>query len=147
MSDIKLNKRDLEILEAVNQSYVDEIDRQEMIATLEMYKGPIPHPKILEGYNNLDPGAAKKIIDNGINESNHRRNIEIKTMNHIARSFYFRFILAFILALFFGCASFYLILEGHTIIGSVFAGVTLISILGIFTGENTNNTNEERKEL
>ncbi|MQM78823.1 hypothetical protein [Lentilactobacillus buchneri] len=36
-----------------------EEKRQEMMQTLEMYSGPIPHPEILEGYEKLDPGAAK----------------------------------------------------------------------------------------
>ncbi|ALN76740.1 DUF2335 domain-containing protein [Staphylococcus chromogenes] len=139
------NQGKVDIIEAVKRSNVNEKDKQEMIATLEMYNGPIPHPKILEGYDKLDPGAAKRIIDNGIEESNHRRNMEKKTVNHVARSFYFRFALAFILALVFGFGSFYLILQGHTIIGSVFAGVTLISILGIFTGEASNNNNENKE--
>lgn len=145
MSNNDQKQHDLDIIEAVKRSNVDEMDKQDLIATLEMYNGPIPHPKILEGNDKLDPGAAKRIIDNGIEESIHRRNMEEKTMNHVARSFYFRLVLAFVLALFFGFGSFYLILQGHTIIGSVFAGVTLISILGIFTGE-TSNTNHENSE-
>lgn len=146
MPDNDPNQHDLDIIEAVKRSDVDEKDKKDMIATLEMYNGPIPHPKILEGYDKLDPGAAKRIINNGIEESNHRRNMEKKTVNHVARSFYFRFVLAFILALLFGFGSFYLILQGHTIIGSVFAGVTLISILGIFTGETSNANDENNKE-
>lgn len=31
-----------------------------MIATLSMYSGPVPTPALLEGYENLDKGAAKK---------------------------------------------------------------------------------------
>ncbi|NVY95803.1 hypothetical protein HU830_01085 [Lactobacillus sp. DCY120] len=42
-----------------------ESKRKNMLATMEMYSGPIPHPKILKGYD----GAAKEIIENGVNES------------------------------------------------------------------------------
>ena len=50
--------------------------RKEIITTLEMYSGPIPHPQILKEYKNLYPEAAEKIIENGLEESRHRRNLE-----------------------------------------------------------------------
>ena len=43
-----------------------------------MQSGPIPRPDILKKYNDLDPGAAKKIINNGVQESVHRRKMESK---------------------------------------------------------------------
>lgn len=107
-----------------------------------MYNGPISHPKVLEGYDKLDPGSAKRIINNGIEESIHRRKMEVITLKHITRSFYFRFILAFILAILFGLGSFYLVLNNHPIIGSTFVGATLISIVIIFTGEILNPKND-----
>lgn len=143
MQDKSKNQHDIDIIDAVKRSNVDEPEKQQLIATLEMYNGPIPHPDILEGYDKLDPGAAQRIIDNGIDESKHRRKMEEKTVNHLARSFYFRFVLAFILAILFGSGSFYLILIGHTIVGSIFVGVTFISMLSIFTGENINNQQED----
>ncbi|WP_260338754.1 DUF2335 domain-containing protein [Levilactobacillus parabrevis] len=53
-------------------------DQEKIIATMEMYSGPIPHPAILEGYEKLYPGAAKEIIENGVQESRHRRKLETK---------------------------------------------------------------------
>lgn len=146
MPNEEKNQYDLDIIDAVKRSNVDEEEKQQLIATLEMYNGPIPHPDILAGYDKLDPGSAKRIIDNGIGESTHRRKMEEKTVNHMAKSFYFRFMLAFILAILFGLGSFILILKGHTIVGSIFAGVTLISMLGIFTGENQNNSQKDEEE-
>lgn len=75
MPDNEQTQHDLDIIDALKRSDVAEDKKEDMIATLEMYNGPIPHPKILDGYDKLDPGAAKRIIDNGIGESNHRRNI------------------------------------------------------------------------
>ncbi|MDK7115611.1 DUF2335 domain-containing protein [Staphylococcus pettenkoferi] len=138
MTNKENNIHDLDIVKTAKQAIVQEKENQEMIATLEMYNGPIPHPKVLEGYDKLDPGSAKRIINNGIEESKHRRKMEVITLKYITRSFYFRFILAFILAILFGLGSFYLVLNNHPIIGSTFLGATLISIVIIFTGEILN---------
>lgn len=142
MTNKENNIHDLDIVKTAKQAIVQEKENQEMIATIEMYNGPIPHPKVLEGYDKLDPGSAKRIINNGIEESMHRRKMEVITLKHITRSFYFRFILAFILAILFGLGSFYLVLNNHPIIGSTFVGATLISIVIIFTGEILNPKND-----
>lgn len=145
MSDNRNSQHNIDIIDVLKHSEDNEKEKQDLIATLEMYNGPIPHPDILSGYDKLDPGSAKRIIDNGIGESHHRRKIEEKTINHIIRSFYFRFTLAFILAILFGLASFYLILKGHTIVGSIFVSFTFISMIGIFTGENKSNNYNDKK--
>lgn len=135
-----------EILKAVKKLDIPERDKQEIIATMEMYNGPIPHPDILAGFDRLDKGSAKKIIDNGIGESTHRRKMEDKSMKHFARRFYFRFVLAFILALLFGYASYNLVMNDHVVVGSIFMGITFISMLSIFTGENQNNNSKNDDE-
>jgi uncharacterized membrane protein len=40
------------------------------------YEGALPHPSILEGYENFNPGTTKQLIDSFIAESSHRRDIE-----------------------------------------------------------------------
>lgn len=64
-SENDVNKTDsAEIIDKLENMPKDEKD--DVIATLEMYSGPIPHPKILEAYQKLYPDAAKKIIENGL---------------------------------------------------------------------------------
>ncbi len=46
----------------------------------ESYSGDLPHPMHLRGFEDIVPGAAKKIIDNTVNESEHRRNWEDKAL-------------------------------------------------------------------
>lgn len=67
---------------SVNAELLDDIERlnpeqkTEIMATLEMYSGPLPHPEILKQYQELYSGAAKEIIKNGVAESKHRRRLE-----------------------------------------------------------------------
>lgn len=46
-----------------------------------MYSGPIPAPHFLKEYDEMDPGAAKQIIDNGVEESHHRRQMESRILD------------------------------------------------------------------
>ncbi len=51
-------------------------EQEQAIEKLEMYSGPIPHPDILKKHDDIDPGVAKLIIENGVEESKHRRSME-----------------------------------------------------------------------
>ncbi|HJF68211.1 MAG TPA: DUF2335 domain-containing protein [Staphylococcus kloosii] len=111
---------DIEVIEAVKKSDIPEPKKEEVIATMEMYNGPIPHPDILAGFDKLDKGAAKKIIDNGIAESLHRRKMESRLLNRENSMYTINRTLGFILAIVIIGGGFYLILNNHPIIGSVF---------------------------
>lgn len=59
-----------------NLKGLDEEQKTEVMATMEMYSGPLPHPSILKQYKDLYPQAAEEIIKNGLAESKHRRRLE-----------------------------------------------------------------------
>lgn len=84
---ISFGKADQEIIDQVKKLPISEEKQKDIIATMEMYSGPIPHPKILAGYQALYPDAAKEIIENGLDESRHRRQLETarqKRRGHLA---------------------------------------------------------------
>lgn len=117
--------------------------REVVLSRLEIYQGDLPHPKILEGYNELYEDAAKLIITNGIEESKHRRSMEQKFMESQFKERKLGQILGFILALVMTCAGGYLILSGQTVVGSLLSGVTALGMVGLFTGNNTKQNNKE----
>lgn len=45
-----------------------------------LHQGPLPHPDILAGYENILPGAADRIITLAESEATHRREIEKKAV-------------------------------------------------------------------
>lgn len=138
---------EVEVVEVIDKfEKLEPEQKQQIITTMEMYNGPIPHPNILKGYEELDVGSAKKIIDNGIGESTHRRSIENKIVSHNAHQFYVKYFMAFFLCLIFIGLSFYLILNDHKIIGSVFAGTSFLIIIGMFLGDNSNESIAEKNQ-
>lgn len=42
----------------------------------EMFAGPVPHPEIIEKYENIYPGAAKIIFENWDSQVKHRHSLE-----------------------------------------------------------------------
>lgn len=127
-----MDKSDQEIIDQVNKMKIPEKQKHDIIATMEMYSGPIPHPKILAGYQALYPGAAKKIIDNGVAESEHRRHMETARQRRRGHLAWASMILLFIVCVIFMLGSFYLIMNGHKIIGGIFGGSSFVVLAGSF---------------
>ncbi|MDV5976788.1 Predicted membrane protein [Streptococcus pyogenes] len=123
-----------DIVEKVEK--LPQAEREVVFEKLEIYKGDLPHPETLKGYNSLYPEAAKKIIDNGIAESEHRRKMENKYIENNSKSYRLGQILGFIIALsIVGCGTF-LIFTGNQISGSLMTGATALGVIGLFTGQN-----------
>lgn len=127
-----------EVLEIVER--LPEEKRQVIFQHFELYQGDLPHPDILKGYNELYPEAAKKIIDNGIAESEHRRTQEVKSLKAQINISFVGQIFGFIVALVIIGAGAYLILNNHEITGSIMTGVSALGVIGLFTGQNQNKT-------
>ena len=142
-----LQEKDDQVDEIVDHvKRLPEQQQQQTIAKLEMHSGPIPTPSILKEYDNLDPGAAKLIIENGVEESKHRRDMESKSLEYTRRDRKRRDWMGFsfgLVGIVFGGL---LIQRGHTIPGTVFSGVSLAMLVGLFLGnpdEVINNSDDE----
>ena len=127
---------------------VDEVERlpqeqrQVVLQKLEIYQGDLPHPDILKGYQDLDSDAAKKIIDNGIAESQHRREMEDKYLSGNIASHKLGQLFGFIIALVVIIGGIHLIATDKQIAGSILTGTTALGLIGLFTG-NSQNKNKE----
>ncbi|WP_087741769.1 DUF2335 domain-containing protein [Levilactobacillus zymae] len=121
---------------ATNVEILDKLDalpkkdKEQIIATLEMYSGPIPHPAILQGYERLSPGAAKRIIENGVQESEHRRMLETTRQKRRGRMAWFTLISVVVITGLLLIGFYLLIMNDHAIIGSIFGAGGFLTFLG-----------------
>lgn len=129
-----------EIIDTVQN--MPEEKREEVMVSLEMHYGPIPHPDILKEYENLYHGAAKSIIENGVAESQHRRNLENKQMEKMTNSEKRGQWLGFIIGVIIILVGAVLIMYDHVITGTCLSGFTALSLVGLFVG----NAKEESKD-
>ncbi|WP_259717307.1 DUF2335 domain-containing protein [Weissella confusa] len=122
--DSKSNENEFDLNEEnIDGELIDKIEslpesaKAELSATLEMYSGPIPHPKILKEFNEIVPGSAKQIIKNGVQESKHRRGLEnVRTYGKMGLS-YILLVFYYLLLLTFMYGSYKLIMTGHPWLG------------------------------
>ena len=123
-----------------------EEERSLIYQKLEIYQGDLPHPKILEGYNELYPDAAKRIIENGIAETEHRREMEKRYLNANIKAHNLGQILGFVIAILIIVGGIYLILKDHQVSGSILSGVSALGVTGMFTGNNSGNKKDSKSD-
>lgn len=125
---------------------LSEEERSLIYQKLEIYQGDLPHPKILEGYNALYQDAAKRIIENGIAETEHRREMEKRYLNANIKAHNLGQILGFVIAILIIVGGIYLILKDHQVSGSILSGVSALGVIGMFTGNNSGNKKDSKSD-
>lgn len=119
--------------------------RVAQISHTEIHSGPLPRPDVLKCYNNIVPGAAERIIKMAENQAEHRQKLEEKVIYSGALDARMGLIFAFILGVIVVAVSYKLINNNHTVTGTIFGGVYLVSIVTAFiTGSKQQK--EERRE-
>ena len=123
-----------------------EEERSLIYQKLEIYQGDLPHPKILEGYNELYPDAAKRIIENGIAETEHRRDMERRYLNANIWAHNLGQVLGFVIAVLIIVGGIYLILKDHQVSGSILSGVSALGVIGMFTRNKSGNKKDSKSD-
>ncbi len=114
----------------------------------QRYSGPIPHPDILRGFEEILPGSADRIIRMAEKQSEHRQEMEKKMVHAEDRDSLLGVIFAFLMGL--GClgVSLAMVLFVPSQAGAIaaaFLGVTgIASITGAFI-KNTRSNREKEK--
>lgn len=107
------------------------------------FSGPLPHPSILAGYNNIVPGSAERIIAMAESEATHQREMERfiaeKTFEEVRVGQFFGIGIATV-----GLgASVLLGIMGHDALAGVIGGTTIVSLATTFVvGRFTKNRPE-----
>ena len=114
----------------------------EAVLRVEQFSGPIPHPGVLEGYEQTVPGSAERIIGQFEQEASHRRSVEKAVVQAEVRDKVFYFvselagrILAFLAMMTLVAAGVYLALQegiDKTIVGGLISGSSLLGIVRAF---------------
>lgn len=118
----------------------------EVVRTVaQEYSGPLPPPKMLEHYNDIEEGFANRIVTMAEREQSHRHNLEQSgvtgAIKKDSRGQHYALIVSVLIVL---CCTF-LIYSGHEISGSILGGGTLTGLAYIFIS-GRKNTNVSSKE-
>lgn len=123
-------------------------EQHQVMQKLEMFSGPIPAPHILKQYDEMDPGAAKQIIDNGVEESHHRRQMESKMLEMSRKRKIRRDWMGFVIGITSILVGAFLIYKDHYVVGTIFSGISILGLVGQFLGDDatSNSSSEQEKE-
>ena len=109
---------------------------------VSIHKGPIPTPEQLEKYEKTYPGAAKEIINMAVSQVKHRQEMEKMELQNAARDSLLGLTYAFIFCMVTITGAIYLILNDHTITGTLLGGVGFTTVVSAFIqGRTTNKKN------
>ena len=143
MEELKEQKTDL-VHHQIESDPIDCIDHDELkskskeelisiMMTMEEYhSGPLPHPRILNGYEEIIPGAAERILQMAENQASHRQKIENKVIDSNIKNSQSGIILAFILGMTGIIGGIISVILGFNTAGVLITGGSLAAIVGTF---------------
>jgi uncharacterized membrane protein len=123
------------------------VQKQSQSLSIQRHQGPLPHPSILQEYDNIVPGAAERIICMAEGQAKHRQELEravIKSdIEDSKRGLYLGFIIG-VVAIIAGTAC---ILQGQTIAGGVMGGSAVPGLAAVFVyGSQQRRKERETKQ-
>lgn len=133
-NDVKNPENPVEvILEAVPENKKEEVKEAIMVIRSETYSGPIPPPRALAEYEQIQPGAADRILKMAEKQQDHRMSLEkqavLGQLQQSKRGQLFGFIIVFVCVAVAICfASFFQMYD----FAKTFLTVTMLSLAALF---------------
>lgn len=125
-----------------------QVKQVQMAAKAAIFSGPLPPPNLLQGYDDIQPGFAERIVRMAEGEADHRRQQEQKALDADIKlsdkDFTERRLgqgLAFTIVIILAVLGAYLAINGKELTGSVFGGPAIVSIVGAFLNKKKSKDN------
>lgn len=112
----------------------------------ESFSGPMPHPDILKGYEDILPGSAERILQMAENEQKHRHKQEDRickgSVEQVKRG---QWIALFVVILLTAVAT-AITLLGQPTVGGIIFGSTIAAVAAIFIISKNRDKNKSKEE-
>ena len=109
------------------------------------FSGPLPHPEILKGYNDIDPGLVERVFQMAEADGRHERKMEWEGLKRANREVHVGQILGFVLGAFVVACGTYAAVQGHTVSGSIIGSGGVVGIVAAFI-YGSRQSNKEPEE-
>lgn len=108
--------------------------REKLMAIIAMksFRGPIPPPEILKGYNDIIPNGAERILLMAEEQSQHRMGLEKKTITEEQRQSSKGQNFGFALGITGILATVFMAYSGHDTVAGIFGTTTIVGLAGVF---------------
>lgn len=115
-------------------------------ASATRFSGPLPPPEVLEGYERIVPGAAKKLITMALRQSKHRQELERKVIeSDVQRSRDGLWVggALSLTSIILGAVA---VFTGQDTAGATIATATVVSLAGVFVYGTTSRRKEREQQ-
>lgn len=150
----KLEEDETEVAEAVGAETAEAVREVVVEAMRGEFRGPIPPPSIIKGYEEVVAGSADRIIKMAENQAAHRQEMERKMIRDDSRDSLLGIIFAFILGI--GCiiAAVVMVVLVPQNAGAIAGSVIGVTGIGAITtgfirsakGESSRSSKSRKKE-
>jgi uncharacterized membrane protein len=115
--------------------------------TQQLSISPLPPAEEMEKYKNVDPEIPKTIIKQWEKQTDHRQDLEKSVINNDILISRMGLLFAFLIGISGIVGGVVIALSGHEVAGSIFSGVSLVSLVSTFIyGTNKKNKQIEKKK-
>lgn len=124
-----------DIQEILDDPEISQDKKEKIISILTIkrsFRGPLPSPKVLQGYNNVIKDGAERVIRMAENQSQHRMELEKYAINGQIKQSGRGQLFGFILALVCIFSTIYLAIKGHEKIAIALGSTTVVGLVSIF---------------
>lgn len=137
------NKRRKATSPAQQQSAPSRITQ--IVAAMQQWSGPMPHPDDLAAYDRILPGAADRILTMAEEQASHRRDLErtvvTSGVEQAKRGQQYGLVIAVVGLL----VSLWMVALGADVTATVIGGSTLASLVGLFVYRNRRDERERQE--
>jgi uncharacterized membrane protein len=108
----------------------------------------LPPPEVLQKYEEVMPGIAKLLVQNAERQTQHRLDIEKRTLNSNNLKSFAGLVFGFLIGIFGLGGGFYLTFKGYNVVGVIFTSSTLVSLVMafIYGSQSKRNGNQKNEE-
>jgi len=119
-----------------NLKKTQQEQEQESVATFrsrsEIYSGPLPHPEILNRYDEIIPGAAERILKMAENEQGHRLTMDKESTTNAIVMGYLGITFAFFAVIMLVCLVYYALSKGFDTAAATISVGAIASVASVF---------------
>lgn len=117
------------------------------IRRAELYAGPLPHPNMLEKFEQILPGSADRILKQAEAQTEHRIKMESKVVSADIIKSYLGLIFGFLIGLSGIGGGIYLATLGFDVFGPILSGGSLVMLVTAFIYGTKSRKNEREKKI
>ena len=138
----RASEENTDILDDLSPAALNILEREfQTSIQKESFSGPLPHPRILKGYDDINKGFAERVLKMAEDEQRHRHHYDEEILKSTKSADKRGQWMGFSIAIVFGVAATWLGLTGNQVVASILGGLDIVSLVTVYVTNQYLNRN------